>query len=174
MAKGLALAIAEAATRPAAVGHGRAATSSAVIGLRVPGAAQHVVMRCRPGTPLTEGHKSGSRISSASFRSLHAALHPGHASHLLQRPQQILDQIVGVLEPDRQAHQPVADAELGALRRRQPLMRGGGRMRDQALGVAEIVGDGDQLEPIEEAEGAFLAALDLERDQVGAGASSAC
>ena len=32
-----------------------------------------------------------------------------------QRRQHVLDQIVGMLEPARQPHQPVADAELGAL-----------------------------------------------------------
>ena len=49
-----------------------------------------------------------------------------------------------VLEPGREPHQPVADAEFGALLRRQPLVRGRRRMRDQALGVAEIVGDADR------------------------------
>src|SRR6476646_5803780 len=75
-------------------------------------------------------------------------------SDFIQRRQQILDQVVRVLEPGREAHQPVADAELSALRRRQALVGGRGRMRDQALGVAQIVGDADELETVEEAEGA--------------------
>ena len=84
----------------------------------------------------------------------------------LQRRHQILDHIVGMLEPARQPHQAVADAELGARRRRQALMRRGRRMGDQALGVAEIVGDAHELERVLEAERAGLAALDLERHQV--------
>ena len=36
-------------------------------------------------------------------------------SHRLQRRQQVLDQIVGMLEPARQPHHAVADAEVGAL-----------------------------------------------------------
>ena len=42
-------------------------------------------------------------------------------------------------------------------------MGGGGWMRDQAFGVAEVVGDADQPQRIEETEGAFLAAFDFER-----------
>ena len=52
-------------------------------------------------------------------------------------------------------------------------------MRDQALGVAEVVGDADQLQRIEEAEGRRLAALDLEghdlrRPDICRVASAAC
>ena len=88
-----------------------------------------------------------------------------HALDCIQSHQQILDQIVWVLEAGREADQSIADAEFGALRGRQPLMRGRSWVRDQALGVAEIVGDADELQGIEEAEGALLAALDLERAQ---------
>ena len=58
----------------------------------------------------------------------------------------------GCFEPDRQAHQPVADAELGALLGLEPLVRRRRRMGDQALGVAEIVGDAHELERILKAE----------------------
>src|SRR5690242_15392592 len=88
-----------------------------------------------------------------------------YASHLLQRAGEIVEQIVDVLEADREPHQPVADAELGALLRRQALVRRRRRMRDQALGIAEIVGDADERERVEEAERAGFAALDLEGDQ---------
>src|SRR5262249_37112675 len=44
-------------------------------------------------------------------------------------------------------------------------MRRGCRMGDQALGVAEIVADANELERVLEAEGCGLAPLDLERDQ---------
>src|SRR5690349_9056382 len=90
--------------------------------------------------------------------------------HSLQRLLEILDQIVDMLEARRVADETLADAELGARFRREALMRGGRRVRDQALGIAEIVGDSRQLQPIEAAEGAGLAALDLETDQRRAGA----
>src|SRR5262245_39418851 len=60
-------------------------------------------------------------------------------SRLLQRGRKILDQIIGMLEPGREADEALADAEFGARLRRQPLMRRGRRMGDEALGVAEIV-----------------------------------
>jgi hypothetical protein len=63
-----------------------------------------------------------------------------------------------MFEPDRHPHEAVADAEFGALRRRQPLVRCRRRVRDQALGVAEIVADADQLERVLKAERGLLAA----------------
>lgn len=39
-------------------------------------------------------------------------------------------------------------------------------MCDQTLGVAEIVGNPDQLQRIQKAEGSRLVALDLEGDEV--------
>src|SRR5580692_8624224 len=106
---------------------------------------------------------NGSKIRTpfATRYSLFAIL----ASHRRQRRHDVLDQVVGVLEAGGEAQEPVADAELVALRRREALVRGGGRVRDQALGVAEIVADAYQLERVLEAEGAGLAALDLERHQ---------
>src|SRR5262245_22191662 len=86
-------------------------------------------------------------------------------SHRFQRLSEILDQIVRVLQPRREADEAFADAELGTRVRRQALMRRGGGMGDEALGVAEIVGDARDLEPVEAAECAGLAALDLEADQ---------
>src|SRR3974377_1628448 len=70
-----------------------------------------------------------------------------------------------MLEAGGEADQSVPDAELRALLRREPLMRGCGRVSHQALGIAEIVGDTDQPQIVEEAEGAFLAARYLERAQ---------
>src|ERR1700675_756362 len=63
-----------------------------------------------------------------------------------------------MFEADRQPHQSVGDADLGAMRRRR-------RVRDQALGVAEIVADADELERVLKTECRLLAALDLEGDQ---------
>src|SRR5262249_54126712 len=98
----------------------------------------------------------GSRLSPGRHRV---------SSRLLQRRVQILDQVVGVLESGGEANKAVADPELAACLRRQPLMRRGGGMGDEALGVAEIVGDARELEFVERAERCRLAALDLEADQ---------
>ena len=87
------------------------------------------------------------------------------ASHRFQRRQHVLDQIVGVLEPARQPHHAVADAEVGALLRLEPLVRRRRRMGDQALGVAEIVGDAHELERVLERKRALLAAGHLERHE---------
>src|SRR6266702_8940561 len=87
------------------------------------------------------------------------------SSHILQCLGKILDQIVGVLEPGGEADKAFADAELGARFRRQALMRRGRGMGDEALGVAEIVRDLRDLQRVEAAEGARLAAFHLEPDQ---------
>ena len=42
------------------------------------------------------------------------------------------------------------------------------RVRDEALGVAQVVGDLDQPQRVEAAEGAGLAAFDFERDHLAA------
>src|ERR1700744_6146700 len=91
-------------------------------------------------------------------------------SRLLQRRLQILDQVVSVLQAGRESDKAFADPEFGARLRRQPLMRGGGGMGDEALGVAEIVRNPRQLQRVERAERRRLAALDLEADQRRAGA----
>src|SRR5437588_4304896 len=70
-----------------------------------------------------------------------------------------------MLEPGREAHKALADAELGPRLRRQALMRRGGGVGHEALGVAEIVRDTRDLQRVEAAERAGLAALDLEADQ---------
>ena len=82
-----------------------------------------------------------------------------------QRSKHILDDIVGVLEAAGEPHHAIADAELGARRRREPLVRRRRRMGDEALGVAEIVADANELERVLKAERGLLAALDLERNQ---------
>ena len=64
---------------------------------------------------------------------------PRQSRFIPPRGDEILDNIVGMLEPDREPHEPVADAEFGALCRRQPLVGRRRRMSDHALGVAEIV-----------------------------------
>src|SRR5512135_2684308 len=78
-------------------------------------------------------------------------------------------EIFHVLEPDRESHAPVEDAELGADLRREALMRRGRRMAGQALGVTEIVADLEYRERIEEAKRVLLVALDLECNHRSAG-----
>src|SRR2546429_9555386 len=85
-------------------------------------------------------------------------------SRLPQRRLKILDQIIGMFEPGREANETFADAEFGARLRCQPLMRRRRGMRDEALGVAEIVGNPRDLQRVEAAERSLLAALDLEAD----------
>src|SRR6185437_12934180 len=79
-------------------------------------------------------------------------------SRCLQRLVEIGDEVGGILDPDREPHQPVIDAQRGAVFGLQAMMRRRRRMRDEALGVAEIVGNLDQSERVLEAEGAGLAA----------------
>src|ERR1700753_3613129 len=82
-----------------------------------------------------------------------------------QRRIQILNQVIRMLQPGGEANETFADAELGTGLRRQPLMRRGGRMGDEALGVAEIVGNLGEPQAVERTERGGLAALDLEADQ---------
>src|SRR3546814_1054499 len=69
------------------------------------------------------------------------------------------------MEADRKAQQAVADAECGAILRLQTLVRRRRRMGDEALGVAEIVGDVDKAKRVHHAKRARLSAGDLEGHQ---------
>ena len=111
VAKLLAAAIAEAATRPitSAAAHRDAG--------RHAGEARYAV----------KGH--------LLFRSLERrASDAKRQSYRLERREHVFDDIVGMFEPAGDTHQAVADAKLGTLRRRQPLMRcrGNGRSRRPA------------------------------------------
>src|SRR5471032_457348 len=75
-----------------------------------------------------------------------------------------------MLEAGREADKALTDPKLTARLRRQPLMRRGCRMGDEALGIAEIVGDPCQLQRVEATERSGFAALDLETDQGRSGA----
>jgi len=65
---------------------------------------------------------------------------------------QILDDVGRVFQVDGEADHAVGDAELGAGFAREARVGRRRRMSDQALGVAEVVGDVDQVESVEEAE----------------------
>ena len=83
----------------------------------------------------------------------------------IERLREILDQVVDVFEADRKPHHPLADAKMGALLRLQALVGRRRGMGQQALGVAEIVGNADDRERVGHCERAGLAALDLEGDE---------
>ena len=77
-----------------------------------------------------------------------------HATPSFQRALQVGDQIVGILDADRQPHQPVVDAECRAHLRRHRGMGHDGGMLDQAFDAAQAFGQGEQLAALEEALGA--------------------
>ena len=72
----------------------------------------------------------------------------GRLLHISERGNEVLDEVVRMLKSAREPHQSIADAKLRACGRREALMRGRCRMRNQALGVAEIVADLDELERV--------------------------
>ena len=81
---------------------------------------------------------------------------PGTARHLAQRLVEIADEILGSLQPHRDSHHPVTEPDRGATLRTHRPVRGGGRMRDQRLGVAEVVGDVDDPQLVEHLERSLL------------------
>src|SRR6185369_3381151 len=92
-------------------------------------------------------------------------------SHLLRRAQrlsEIVDDIRGRLDADREADQLLADPGLGELVGIHLLMGGRGGMNDQRLGIADIGEMADQLQALDELAARGPAALDAERDD-GAG-----
>src|SRR5215510_15828932 len=93
------------------------------------------------------------------------ALSSGRSLDHSERGNEVFDDVIGMFQPAREPHQTVADAELRAGGGCEALVRRGRRMRDQALGVAEIVADFDELERILKTERAGLAAGHLECDQ---------
>src|SRR5579863_2234413 len=86
-----------------------------------------------------------------------------HRRFLLRRPQglrEILDDVVGVLETDRQPNHVLADPRGSERRRIQLLMCRAGGMDDQRLGVADIGEMRDELETVDEALTGGTTALD--------------
>src|SRR5580700_10316269 len=55
-----------------------------------------------------------------------------------ERLAQIVGEIAGVLEPNRQPHQLLADAGLRQVLAAHLLVRRAGRMNDQRLGIADV------------------------------------
>ncbi|MPL84436.1 hypothetical protein SDC9_30401 [bioreactor metagenome] len=104
-----------------------------------------------------------------SLRSVAAPDHMGRGprkskedSGRIQRGADVRDQIGGVLDPHRDPHETRRDADRGAVFRAQVLVRRGRGMGRDRLRIAEVVGDRDDLQRVEEAEGRVLAAGEIE------------
>src|SRR5438046_10008823 len=74
------------------------------------------------------------------------------SSVLLERVFQLGDEVVDVLDADRQAHQAFVDAELGAHVLWQRGVGHDRRVLDQALDTAQALGEGEQLAALERSE----------------------
>src|SRR5690606_28688077 len=82
-----------------------------------------------------------------------------------ERAIDILDQILGILDAGGYAQCAVEYTGLRAALIREVLVRRGGGMGDQALGVAEIVGNLYDFQGIGKIEGSLLAARKLHADK---------
>src|SRR5690606_20571866 len=122
----------------------------------------------RPGGPRDMRSYNSHYPQSANSLLTRRARRREASSDEAQRLVHILDQILRVLDADGKPQQAVAYAEPRAHLRRQPLMRRRCRMRDEALGIAQVVGNLDDLKSVGETERAFLAALDLDADHAAA------
>ena len=88
-------------------------------------------------------------------------------SHLRQGLVQIGQQIVDVLDTDRQAHGFLAHAGLLQLFGIELAVGGGRRVRGQRLGVADVDQAREQLQRVLEARAGLAAALHAKREQAG-------
>ena len=75
---------------------------------------------------------------------------------------QIGDDVIDVLGTDGQADGVLIDLLLGQLLLVQLAVGGGGRVDDQALYVCNVCQQGEDLQVVNELEGFFAAALDVE------------
>src|SRR5437588_6381508 len=78
---------------------------------------------------------------------------------LLERVFQLGEEVVNVLDAHRQAHQALADAELGAHGLGQRGVGHDRRVLDQALDAAKALGESEELAALEEPPGALQPAL---------------
>ena len=86
------------------------------------------------------------------------------AEEVFSNPRQSLfeipDQIVGMLKPNRQSHQAVPHIHRDPLFWGEALMGRGGGMGYKTFRIAEIVGNADQVQGVEETKGFGLAAFE--------------
>ena len=78
---------------------------------------------------------------------------------MIERLFQIGNQIARIFKPDRKADQAGRNAQLVLHLRRKSLVRRGRGMGGDGLGIAQIVGNLDDLQRILQLEGRFLATL---------------
>src|SRR5712691_4138946 len=78
---------------------------------------------------------------------------------LLERVFQLGEEVVDVFDADRQAHQALVDAELGAHVLGQRGVGHDRRVLDQALDAAQALGESEQLAALEETPGALQPAF---------------
>src|ERR1700761_6846119 len=76
----------------------------------------------------------------------------------------VVDDVVDVLDPDRQADRLRPDAGLDQLLAGKLAVGGGGRMDGQRLGVPQVQQPLDELERVEEGQPGVVAAIDPEGD----------
>ena len=84
---------------------------------------------------------------------------------LLQRLVEVADQVVGVLDPDREAHRVVGRPGQRALLVGELAVGGRGRVEDQRAGVAEVGHMAEQIDRIDQPDAGVVAALELEGEQ---------
>ena len=84
----------------------------------------------------------------------------------LERAVEVLGEVGGILEPDVEAEHPFAHPHLGAGLGADRVVRGRGRVAHQRAGVADVVGDVDQLERVEQRVRLGAPAGDLEGEGV--------
>src|SRR5579883_403983 len=98
-----------------------------------------------------------------TFRNFTLARPARRPAPLSQRLVEIGEEVVEILDADRQADERVADAQRLALLGRQRGMRHDGGMLDQALDAAETLGQGEDLDALEEAPRRRQIAGELDR-----------
>ena len=132
--------------RPAA-----AAPSAAARGAHPDGAA---VVRRRPSAPRwsrpTAASTSPANTARASTRS--SRRRSGRGSGRLQRRFDVARQVAGAFQPDGQPHPAGGQADLQPLLLGHRAVGGGGGVGGHGLGVAEVVGDVDDLQRVQEVE----------------------
>src|SRR4029453_13861940 len=99
-------------------------------------------------TGLTQNDFIAASVAHGSSRDKPGAVHParsGLTARCRQRPVEIGREVAHTLKPNRQPYAVVENAKLGPRLGREPLMGRGRGVRDQALGVAEVVADLEDL-----------------------------
>ncbi len=103
--------------------------------------------------PMTHYVGSVALLSNTVLRSITAQ---APTSDHRQGMRQVAQQVVRILDPQRQTHKAGRDAQQRLLVIRQALVRGGGGMGDDGFRIPKVVGDLDDLQRVQEREGRLL------------------